>query len=57
MNLLVFEYATALGVKDPSLTAEGQAMLNAITNDLDGLDTNFIISKDSVQVEGETVAV
>lgn len=52
MNLLVFEYATALGVKDPSLTAEGQAMLNAITNDLEGFNTNFIISKDSAQIEG-----
>ena len=27
MNILVFEYATSLGLKDPALTAEGQAML------------------------------
>lgn len=48
MNILVFEYATSLGVKDPALTAEGQAMLEGITSDLKDLNTSFLISKNSV---------
>lgn len=51
MNILVFEYATSLGVKDPALTAEGQAMLKSITTDLKHLNTSFLISKNSVPVE------
>lgn len=51
MNILVFEYATSLGVKDPALTAEGQAMLESITGDLKDLNTSFLISKNSVSPE------
>ncbi len=51
MNILVFEYATSLGVKDPALTAEGQAMLEGITGDLKDLNTSFLISKNSVSPE------
>lgn len=52
MNLLIFEYATSMGVEDPALTLEGQAMLKGITSDLEGFNTSFIISKHSVPVEG-----
>lgn len=52
MNLLIFEYATAMGVKNPSITAEGQAMLEGLTRDLDGLNASFLISKDSDAING-----
>lgn len=54
MNLLLFEYATAMGIKDPALTGEGQAMLKGLTNDFEELNTDFLISKDSTPVEGGT---
>jgi predicted ATP-grasp superfamily ATP-dependent carboligase len=51
VNILVFEYATSMGVKDPALTAEGQAMLNSITMDLKQFNTSFLISKNSVPIK------
>ncbi|NYB52236.1 MAG: ATP-grasp domain-containing protein [Methanobacteriaceae archaeon] len=52
MNLLIFEYATAMGVKDPSLTAEGQAMLEGLIRDLEGYDASFLTSRNSDPVFG-----
>lgn len=52
MNLLIFEYASALGIKDPSLTAEGKAMLRGLTCDLESLPASYLISKNIDAIEG-----
>ncbi len=52
MNLLIFEYATAMGVNEPSITAEGQAMLQAIVDDFEGENTSFLISNESESLDG-----
>jgi tyramine---L-glutamate ligase len=52
LNLLIFEYATAMGVKDPSITAEGQAMLQGLINDLGGLSASFLISIHADHMDG-----
>ena len=44
MNLLFFEYATAGGIKDPLIAAEGLAMLEALIKDLQGIDGHYLIS-------------
>ena len=52
MNLLIFEYASALGIKDPALTAEGKAMLRGLTCDLEGLPASYLISNNIDSIEG-----
>lgn len=47
MKLLVFEYATAMGIEDPSISAEGNAMLNGILDDLSEYKPTNLISKPS----------
>lgn len=47
MKLLVFEYATAMGVLDPTITMEGQAMLEGLINDFKDYDMEYLISKNS----------
>lgn len=47
MKLLVFEYATAMGVEDPSITAEGNAMLYGVLDDLVEFRPDHLISKPS----------
>jgi predicted ATP-grasp superfamily ATP-dependent carboligase len=44
MKILIFEFATAMGLEEPSITAEGQAMLQGILEDLEGLETEHLIS-------------
>ncbi len=46
MKLLVFEFATASGLDDPSIFAEGYAMLSGLLDDLEGTDTDYLISND-----------
>lgn len=36
-----------MGIRDPSLTVEGQAILQGIASDLEGLPASFLISKNS----------
>ncbi len=43
MKLLVFEFATAMGVEDPSITAEGHAMLYGLLEDLKEYETYHLI--------------
>ena len=43
MKLLVFEYATATGVEDPSITAEGHAMLYGILDDIKDYKTDHLV--------------
>jgi tyramine---L-glutamate ligase len=63
MKLLVFEYATAMGVEDPLITAEGNAMLHGVLEDLkdfktyylvpNGSETNETHQAQSLQVNGD----
>lgn len=46
MRLLVFEFATASGLDDPSIFAEGYAMLSGLLDDLEGMDADYLISND-----------
>jgi tyramine---L-glutamate ligase len=52
LNLLIFEYASALGIKDPSLAAEGKAMLRGLTCDLECLPASYLISKNIDSIDG-----
>jgi tyramine---L-glutamate ligase len=52
LNLLIFEYASALGIKDPSLSAEGKAMLRGLTCDLECLPASYLISKNIDSIDG-----
>ena len=52
MNLLIFEYASALGIKDPSISAEGKAMLRGLTCDLECLPASYLISKNIDTIDG-----
>lgn len=45
MKILVIEYATALGLKDPSIYAEGTAMLSCLLDDLKCRDVDYLISE------------
>lgn len=45
LKILVLEYATALGLDDPSIRAEGQAMLDGLLDDLKGKNVDYLISK------------
>ena len=52
MNLLIFEYATAGGVKEPAFTAEGQAMVQGLAQDFNRLSASYVISKHSESIDG-----
>jgi len=45
LNLLIFEYATASGFNDPSLLAEGQAMLEGLLEDFQDFKIHYLISE------------
>jgi tyramine---L-glutamate ligase len=45
LNLLVFEFATAMGLQNPSITMEGQAMLAGLLADLREIELEYPISK------------
>lgn len=47
MKLLVFEYATAMGIDDPSITAEGNGMLYGLLDDLKEYEPDHLITKPS----------
>jgi tyramine---L-glutamate ligase len=46
MKILIFEYATATGLKDPIITSEGNAMFEAILEDLKGFKPEYLVSED-----------
>jgi tyramine---L-glutamate ligase len=52
LKLLIFEYATAGGVKEPAFTAEGQAMVQGLTQDFNSLSASYVISKQSESIDG-----
>lgn len=43
MKILVFEFATAMGLDEPSITTEGHAMLKGLLKDLEGLETTYLV--------------
>ncbi len=45
MNLLLFEYATSLGIEDPEIFIEGKAMLKALLGDLQELRPYYLVSE------------
>ncbi len=51
MKLLVFEYATAMGVEDPLITAEGHAMLHGVLEDLKDFKTYYLVPNGSETIE------
>ena len=63
MKILVLEYITAMGIDDPSLWSEGQAMLDGFLEDFKDEDVDYLISLDKsisrndycnpVKLEGE----
>lgn len=44
MKILILEYATAIGLDDPSIRAEGQAMLEGLLEDFKGKNVDYLIS-------------
>lgn len=44
MKILIIEYATALGIDDPSICAEGHAMVNGLLDNLKDRDVDYLIS-------------
>ena len=46
MKILVLEYITAIGIDDPSLWSEGQAMLDGFLEDFKDMDVDYLISLD-----------
>jgi len=44
LKILIIEYATATGLDDPSICAEGHAMLDALLNDFKGKNADYLIS-------------
>ncbi|SCG85274.1 ATP-grasp domain-containing protein [Methanobacterium congolense] len=45
MKLLIFEFATAMGMEDPALTAEGRAMLSGLIYDFESMDADYLLSQ------------
>ena len=46
MKILILEYITAMGIDDPSLWSEGQAMLDGFLEDFKDRDVDYLISLD-----------
>jgi tyramine---L-glutamate ligase len=51
MKLLVFEFATATGAEDPSLIAEGHAMLYGLLEDLKDFKTDYLVLNGSETIK------
>lgn len=45
MKILIFEFATAMGMEDPALTAEGRAMLSGLISDFENMDVDYLLSQ------------
>ena len=45
MKILIFEFATAMGMEDPALTAEGRAMLSGLISDFENMDADYLLSE------------
>jgi len=47
LKILILEYASALGIDDPSICAEGRAMLEGLTNDFKFKNADYLVSGNS----------
>jgi predicted ATP-grasp superfamily ATP-dependent carboligase len=47
LKLLVFEFSVANGLNNPSLTLEGQCMLDGLLKDLNGYEVDYLIMNNS----------
>lgn len=47
MKILILEYASALGINDPSICAEGHAMLEGLVEDFKYKNADYIIAKNA----------
>lgn len=45
MDIIIIEYATALGIDDPSISAEGRAMLEELLDDFKNKNADYLVSK------------
>lgn len=45
MNLLIFEFATAIGLQNPIITVEGKAILEGLLEDLNYRSVDYLISE------------
>ena len=57
MKILVFEFATATGLYDPSFIAEGHAMLYGLLEDLKDFETYHLISDHSQVMNSQSIPV
>lgn len=57
MKILVFEFATATGLYDPSFIAEGHAMLYGLLEDLKDFETYHLISDHSRVMNSQSIPV
>jgi tyramine---L-glutamate ligase len=57
MKLLIFEFATAMGLDDPTISAEGHAMLYGLLEDLKDLNTYHLVSDVSQSENSESIPV
>ncbi len=57
MKILVFEFATATGLDDPSFIVEGHAMLYGLLEDLKDFKTYHLISDDSQIMNSPSIPV
>jgi predicted ATP-grasp superfamily ATP-dependent carboligase len=47
MRILILEYASAIGLNDPTICTEGYAMLKGLTEDFKSKNTDYLIAKNS----------
>ncbi|KAF5079816.1 ATP-grasp domain protein [anaerobic digester metagenome] len=45
MKILIFEFATAMGMEDPALTAEGRSMLSGLLSDFGEMGVDYLLSE------------
>ncbi len=57
MKLLVFEFATATGLNDPSFKAEGRAMLCGLLDDLKDFKTYHLISDHTEHLSDHSIPI
>jgi len=57
MKLLVFEFATATGLEDPAISAEGLAMLEAVLEDLKEFKPHYLVSNRNKIVKSKAIPI
>jgi predicted ATP-grasp superfamily ATP-dependent carboligase len=57
MKLLIFEFATASGINDPFITAEGLAMLDGVLDDLKEFKPHYLVPNESIELNSDAVPI